>query len=192
MSFRRGLRIASSLVVLALMGCGEEETPTGSSGGTNKTIAVAAEIFSLTALDDCDAGSRGQGDFFMSVSISDDTGDDAVVLERKSNVLVQANSGEVKDSLGITAAGDVAATSGRRVLIRVSYYENDTGGPQVSVGQGYPYEYDAANGCWSPEDAPECYDEGGIIEGRMLRLVDNQGDACNVQLRWIFTAEQPR
>ncbi len=174
-----------------LVDCASAPIGAGGMGGGGPTIDVEVEAFSLSVRESCDAG--GEGDFFISVRLRDDTGDEQVLIDDNRDNLVQASGGIVSlDDLDIIAAGTVPAVTGTRLIVSASVLENDPEGPQVSSGESRIYEYDASAPCWRLEDSDECLGPEGEIDVLIVRLVDNTGDPCDAQLRARFTAGPPQ
>ena len=178
--WRRGL----VLIGVVALGCGD-------SGSDPLSIEVTAALASLVVIDDCDDGGLAEGDFFLSTSIGDVTTGEDVRLDEVIRLLVQSNPNRVVTDFDASASGLVPAVTGTRVIVRASFFENDSGGPQVSVGQGFIFEYDASRGCWQRDGEPDCFEEGGVIDTGQLILSDFTGDACNALLRWQFIADEP-
>jgi hypothetical protein len=109
-------------------------------------------------------------------------------LAEKRNVIIKANDGEhhFTDDLNIAAKAEVPLKNGTRVLLRMSIYENDPDGPQVSSGMGYYYTYSTVSNRWESED-----DEDGVTFGRSdIQYLDlKDGSTCNVQLRGRFSQD---
>lgn len=160
------------------------------TGPTGPSIEVAIEAYTLIVRQSCD-GVDGEGDFFISVRLQDITGAEPVLLGESSENLVQAIGGANRPDLGFRVAGMVPAVTGTTVIANVSIYENDTDGPQVSVGMGFTYIYDAAAPCWRLEGGEECLAATGEIDVHTLELRDSVGDECNADLRARFSATPP-
>ncbi len=185
---RTAARMAAlAILLIALSGCEQALLDSGSS--IPLTVDVAVEATSMTVVRDCDEGtSRGPGDFHVIVSLNahDEAGNE-VLLERSPDTLVQLNDGQGR-GLSILAGGTVDAVDGKRVIARVSFYENDTGGPQVSRGIGHTLTYDGVTGCWHDSPSGSCLGPTGDLLTDSLVLEDYAGDACLASLRFRITA----
>jgi hypothetical protein len=160
----------------------------GDTGTPATMIEVAIEASSLAVRFDCDGGD--EGDFFISVRLRDTTGAEPVLLGEDTENLVQAPGGALRSDLGIRASGFVPAVTGTTIVANVSFYENDPEGPQVTVGMGFTYIYDAAAPCWRLEGDDECLPEAtGEIDTPLLQMRD--GEACNADLRLRVLAAPP-
>ena len=174
-----------------LTGCSDDESPTAPTPVPEPMVNLTWQAHYLNVIQDCDAGtSRAAGDFYISFKLSDVTDGGDVVLAEKSKVLIKANTGEYlhADDLGIALTSEMPLKDGARVLLRMSIYENDTNGPQVSIGNGYHYTYSTVSNRWESE-----WDDGGMTFGvsdsATLHLEDNAGDACQVYLGGRFSQD---
>ena len=133
------------------------------------------------------------GDFFINVRLLEEQGSDSMLIDESLDNLVQSGGGiTALEEEGIVAAGSVPAVTGTRVIVRTSMLENDPDGPQVSQGEGRTYEYDAETPCWRLDGEEECLGPEGEIDVLIIRLVDNNGPACDAELRSRFSAGAPR
>ncbi len=175
-------------VLATLPGCGSDDAPTAPAPAA-PVVEVTWEARSLQVINDCDASTgRAEGDFFISFRLSAVDGDQETKLAEQSNVLVQAsdNTNVFQQQLDIAAKAQVALKDGARLLLRMSIYENDTDGPQVSIGNGYHYTYSAISERWESDDDDGAMDFGSP-DTQTLTLRDNAGDACLVYLRGQFS-----
>jgi len=184
--------IALVLGLALLPGCGGDD-PAGPGPAPAPPAMVTWRAERLNVIEDCDASSAGgPGDFYLSFTLSDCTSGEEVILSERRKVLVQVNRGEVAwyDDMDIVLTSEILLEDGTRLLLNMSYYENDPGGPQVSIGNGWYYTYDAASGSWKSEEGEKSMEFGQPVF-LTLQLEDYTGDACNAFLRGRFSMEPP-
>jgi len=182
------------LMSLTLAGCGSDD-PAAPGGPDPEPVPMADVTWRaerLNVIEDCDASSgAGPGDFYISFTLSDYTSGTEVVLADQRRTLVQVSRGNVvwHDDMNISLTSEVPLRDGTRLLLSMSIYENDPDGPQVSVGNGWYYTYDAASGSWVSEDDGDKTMRFGRFVQETLPLEDNLGDACEAYLRGRFSME---
>jgi len=178
-------------VGLALLsGCGSDD-PAAPTPEPAPMAEVTWEAARLNVIDDCDASAgTAEGDFYISFSLNDVTGGDEVRLAERRGVLVQKNSGEVAwdTEIGIALKAQIPLKDGTRLMLRMSFYENDSGGPQVSAGNAYHYTYSTEAGRWEAE-FDDGFMEADAPDTVTLELADNSGDTCLAFLRGKFSQQ---
>jgi hypothetical protein len=182
----RGLALCFGLALLP--GCGSDDAPTAPAPAA-PMVEVTWEARQLRVVDDCDASAgKAEGDFHISFKLSEVTGGEEKTLAERTNVIIKANSDTyvLRSQLDIAVKAQVALKDGARLLLRMSIYENDTDGPQVSIGNGYHYTYSAISERWESDDDDGAMDFGSP-DTQTLTLRDNAGDACLVYLYGQFS-----
>jgi hypothetical protein len=170
-----------------LAGCSDDDSPTAPAPEPPAMVELTWKANGLSVIRDCDStDARAEGDFHISFRMHDVTGGEEVPLAEKKNVIIKASDGEylIANDLNIVAKAEVPLKNGTRVLLRMSIYENDPDGPQVSTGQGFYYTYSTVSNRWESED-----DEGGVTFGTFdsWKLDLNDGATCNVDLYGRFS-----
>lgn len=155
----------------------------GGSGGS--TTPIRAEATALVAIADCDAGSVG--DFFISLTLSEEVDFDLEVLDAVEDVLVQVDSGDIAAVSDALVRGSVPSGEESRIIVDVEYFENDPGGPQASTRVTYAFDFDPDQACWTVAGENDCLGDSGEIYSDTVFL--NDGPACSAQLAWRLLAE---
>lgn len=170
-----------------LAGCSDDDSPTAPTPEPAPMVELTWRANVLNVIRDCDStDARAEGDFHISFRMHEVIGEEEVLLAERRNVIIKANNGAYlsADDLDIAAIAEVPLKNGTRVLLRMSIYENDPDGPQVSIGNGFHYTYSTVSNRWESED-----DEGGVTfgtpDGWQLKLID--GANCNVDLVGRFS-----
>ncbi|MEN8006338.1 MAG: hypothetical protein ABFS42_04950 [Candidatus Krumholzibacteriota bacterium] len=151
-----------ALFLVPLQGCSDDESPTAPPKPL-PMVEVTWQANFLRVYQDCDSSAaRAEGDFHISFKLSDVTGEDELLLAEKTNVIIKANSGTTvqSDQMNIFLKSELPLKDGTRLLLRMSIYELDPDGPQVSIGNGFHYTYSSVTERWESED-----DEGGMTFG---------------------------
>jgi len=146
------------------------------------TLRLVARYLQIINDGDGSAGSLGSpGDFYVTLRLTDDTSPDIIELARRDGMLYQGVDGQnITINQAITAI--VPRIDGQTVNARVSYYENDPGGPQASVGNTMTYVYSAASGCWDRQDTDACLGSGDDDVGKVH--LSGAGDPLSTYLWW--------
>jgi len=148
-----------------------------------ETASMRLRATHLDITNDGDAGSVG--DFYITVRLSTSVNGKSYDVANRSRVLVQGTDGDEISLTNISASAHFPLLDGMILIARISYFENDSGGPQASVGTAHTFVYNASDSCWDREDSQACVVDGGWNAGSLV-LRDFTGSALDAELIWRF------
>jgi len=150
--------------------------PTGTS-----TITLDAVDLDITKDGDV---SAGDGDFYFTTRLSVDVGGEPQELDSRVDVLRQGSDGELLP-VNVGVETTLPAFDGLEVTAEISYYENDSGGPQATAEASVVFTYDAAQDCWAKASSAACVGVGEALTSTLV-LQDTVGEPLDVSLAWTF------
>jgi hypothetical protein len=141
---------------------------------------------SLDITNDGDSGS--QEDFFITMRITTDINGKSHNVANLSRVLVQGSDGDNVPLSELRVSAQLPLLDGFAITTRISFYENDSGGPQASAGRSERYVYNAAEDCWDRDSDELCLQSGGS-KTASLNLQDFSGSLLDADLYWRFLVD---